>query len=79
MPFKNQFRWKSYRDYCIAIVDQIELFDGKEVLNSERILAKQRMQELQIELLTQIELKNMEKERKRKDRESLPPDAGSKP
>ena len=57
-------------------MDQLDLLDGKEVLSSERILAKQRLQELQIDLLTQIELKNIEKERKRKERESLPPDAG---
>lgn len=41
----------------IAVVDHIKIVDGKEILHSERILAKQNYKELLEDLHIQIELK----------------------
>ena len=43
------------------MVPQILMLDGKEVSKSERITAIQKIDELNIDLLTQIELKEMKK------------------
>ena len=56
--------WKHHREYAIAIVDQLEMFDGKEVTPSERIIAKQNLENLTIDLYTKIEMKRIEKEQK---------------
>jgi len=53
----------------IAIVDQLDILDGKEVTPSERIQAKQNLEPLTVDLYTRIELKRMENERKQKENE----------
>jgi len=32
--------WKGYRDFTIAMLDRLEMLDGKEITSSERIIAK---------------------------------------
>jgi len=32
--------WKGYREFTIAMLDGLDMLDGKEISNSERILAK---------------------------------------
>ena len=61
--------WKHHREYAIAIVDQLEMFDGKEVTPSERIIAKQNLENLTIDLYTKIEMKRIEKEQKNLENE----------
>lgn len=53
----------------IAIVDQLDVLDGKEVTPSERIQAKQNLESLTIDLYTRIELKRMENDRKKQENE----------
>jgi len=49
--------WKSCRELTIALCEQIQFYDGKDVLHSERILAKQNLNDLLIDLNTEIEMK----------------------
>jgi len=51
--------WKGWKDYLIAVVDQLRYVDGKEVVHSERIQAKQNFNELLEDLRVQIELKKI--------------------
>ena len=50
----------------IAVVDQLRLVDGKEVLHSERIKAKQNINELLEDLHIQIERKRIKEISERK-------------
>jgi len=50
----------------IAVVDQIKYVDGKEIMHSERIQAKQNFNELLEDLRVQIELKKIKKISERK-------------
>jgi len=51
--------WKGLRELTLAMVDSIDFLDGKDVTHSERIVAKQKLNELMVDLLTQIELKKL--------------------
>jgi len=50
----------------IAVVDQIKYVDGKEILNSERILAKQSYKDLLEDLRVKVEMKRVEEIANRK-------------
>jgi len=52
--------WKGWKDFLIAVVDQIKYVDGKEILNSERILAKQSYKDLLEDLRVKVEMKRVE-------------------
>jgi protein TilB len=54
--------WKRCKEYVIAVADQLDFYDGTAVAHSEKILAKQNLTELLIELRTEIEVKKMERE-----------------
>ena len=51
--------WKKCRELVIGIASQIEYYDGKEVTHSERIVAKQNVNDLLVELNTEIEMKKL--------------------
>jgi len=51
--------WKGLRELAIAMVDSIDFFDGKDVTHSERIVAKQNLNDLLVDLNTEIELKKL--------------------
>ena len=55
------FSWKHYREFVIAILDQLESLDGKEIIPSERIAAKQKLNDLYTDLQSHQELKRIEK------------------
>lgn len=55
----------------MAVVDQLDLLDGKEVTPSEKIKAKQNLENLTIDLYTQIEMKKIEKENKKKEEKPI--------
>ena len=60
----NIFSWKYYREYTIAMAPQILMLDGKEITKSERILATQKLEDLKLELLTEIELQKIKNKNK---------------
>lgn len=61
----NHRSFSGWRELTIAIVDQLNYLDGKDVVPSERILAKQRLPELLVELRTQVEMKRIKDENER--------------
>ncbi len=46
------------------MVPQILMLDGKDVSKSERIIASQKLDDLKLELLTEIELQKIKKKNK---------------
>ena len=42
--------WEGYKDYVIAKVSQLKRLDGEEITKSQRLAAKQRLNQLELEL-----------------------------
>ena len=72
------FSWKHYREYAVAIVDQLDMLDGKEVTPSERIIAKQNLQDLTVDLYTKIEMKKIEKMNKKNEEKPIEKEENTK-
>ena len=62
----------------MAIVDQLDMLDGKEVTPSERIIAKQNLQDLTVDLYTKIEMKKIEKMNKKNEEKPIEKEENSK-
>jgi len=62
----------------VAIVDQLDMLDGKEVTPSERIIAKQNLQDLTVDLYTKIEMKKIEKMNKKNEEKPIEKEENSK-
>jgi hypothetical protein len=60
---KNSFN--GWKEILIATVETLNMVDGTEVLTSERIVAKQKLDELIIELRTAVEMKKIKEESER--------------
>lgn len=58
--------FSGWRDILIAKVESLKYIDGTEVLPSHRIVAKQKLDDLIVELRTQIEMKKLKEEIERK-------------
>lgn len=62
--------WPQYREFVIAVVDQLDMLDGKEVTPSEKIRAKQNLEQLRVELYTRIEMRKIDKKASKGEEES---------
>ena len=59
--------WEGYKDYVIAKVSQLRRLDGEDITKSQRLIAKQRLKQLEqeLKLKAQESLSTKEEERKR--------------
>ena len=60
--------WKGYREFTIAMLSRLDMLDGKEITNSERILAQQKLSDLRIDLEAFIEYRKIERKQKAEER-----------
>lgn len=67
---KASVGWKNCRAYVIARLDHLQILDGKEVLRSERIKARQGISKLEIELRELSVKRRIEKDQMAKQKES---------
>ncbi|XP_039284215.1 protein tilB homolog isoform X3 [Nilaparvata lugens] len=58
--------FKSYRQYVVASLPQLQILDSQEILRSERIKALQLFEDVEKQILDEIDLHNGKREKQRK-------------
>ena len=61
--------YKGYREFVVATLPQLKTLDGKDVTKSERIVANQRLKELQNAITEQQKIHEEKRERERREYE----------